>query len=212
MNLKQAFRFQNKLDELMEYAEEVLSNQQNVTQVKITYMKSKVDPAQSDETSFEQRSCEYSDHITELSRFVLYLLSEKEKLEKAVCECKRGLSFDLDGEVGLNGKRQSIARLFRSMNSIKGSDLIIPNGGFGYRFNTDGNQVAYKCDIKKVTTINFDRNVIRGFAVKMAKVSDETSARIDDCMVNSKVGYTEPFDVNDAFGDVFDAYLEGSLK
>ena len=38
---------------------------------------------------------------------------------------------------------------------------MIPNGGTGYRFNTDGNQVSYRCDVKKVTTINYDRNKVR---------------------------------------------------
>ena len=36
--------------------------------------------------------------------------------------------------------------------------VLVHGGGNGYRFNQDGNQVSYRCDVRRVTTINFDRN------------------------------------------------------
>ena len=84
----------------------------------------------------------------------------------------------------------------------------IANGGTGYRFNTDGNQVTYRCDVRRVTTINYDRNVIRAELGRLDRAADEMSAKLDICMVTSSVDYTPPFDVNSGFADAFENYLE----
>ena len=67
---------------------------------------------------------------------------------------------------------------------------------------------AYRCDVKRVTTINFDRNVIRKYLADMNKRADEASAELDRCLVNGTVEYEAPFDVNDSFADVLTAYIE----
>ena len=36
--------------------------------------------------------------------------------------------------------------------------------------------------------------------------SEDISAKLDACMVNSKVDYEAPFDVNDSFATVFEAF------
>ena len=107
----------------------------------------------------------------------------------------------------LNALRQSIARTFRQMNSLRSSEQIISGGGSGYRFNTDGNQVSYRCDVKRVVTINFDRNKVRKELEKLDKKSDETSAQLDLCLVTSKVDYDPPFDVNSSFAEAFEGFM-----
>ena len=68
--------------------------------------------------------------------------------------------------------------------------------------------VSYKCDVKRVTTINFDRNLVRKYAAELSKQSDEVSIQLDQALVNSKVEYEAPFDVNDTFADVFDGFTK----
>ena len=114
----------------------------------------------------------------------------------------------MDGEVSLNASRQRAARPLQHMNSLRSSEQILSNGGMGYRFNAEGNQVSYRCDVKRVTTINFDRNVIRRELAKLNQRADETSAKLDLCLVTSKVDYEPPFDVNDGFGEAFEKFLE----
>lgn len=41
MNLKEAFRFQNKLQSLMDQAQTILSSNQNITKVETTYLRKK---------------------------------------------------------------------------------------------------------------------------------------------------------------------------
>lgn len=97
------------------------------------------------------------------------------------------MDLDIDLQVSLNTLRQSVARTFRSMNDLRSSEQLIPDGGTAYRFNTDGNQTVYRCDVRRVTTINFDRKVIRTLLYRLNQESDETSAKIDLCLVTPRL-------------------------
>jgi len=210
MNLKEAFRFQNKLQALMLEAQNILGRDQNITEVRNTYLRKKVMAEAEDETTVETPATEYSEQITLVAVFLMYLLEEREKLSAAICTAKKGLDLPagLDGEVSLNGKRQQIADLLRYMAGLRSSEVVIPNGGTGYRFNNDGNQVTYRCDVKRVTTINFDRNRIRKMCAALSKKADEVSAELDSALINTQVAYTTPFDVNDTFADIFEVFIE----
>jgi len=54
MNLKEAFRFQNKLQSLMDEAERILADDRNITQVKVTALYKKAMPEQENETTEEE--------------------------------------------------------------------------------------------------------------------------------------------------------------
>ena len=210
MNLKEAFRFQNKIQSLMTEADGILSREQNITKVQNTYLRKKVMAEAEDETTIDAPNTEYSGRITEMAMFLLHLLDEREKLSSAIHKAKAGLDLPagLDGEVSLNSKRQEIAGTLRRMAALRSSEVVIPNGGTGYRFNNEGNQVSYRCDVKRVTTINYDRKVIHAALGKLNRQADETSNRLDLCLVTSKVDYTVPFDVNASFAEAFEIYLE----
>lgn len=51
MNLKEAFRYQNKIQNLMDEAESILHRDRNVTKVENTVLRHKVNPDAEDETS-----------------------------------------------------------------------------------------------------------------------------------------------------------------
>ncbi|HWP79041.1 MAG TPA: hypothetical protein VN446_00210 [Candidatus Acidoferrum sp.] len=209
MNLKEAFRFQNKLQALMEEAQAILSRDQNVTRVQNTYLRKKVMAEAEDETTVEVPATEYADRITDVAYFLLSLFTERELLAKAIRAAKDALPIDMDGEISLNGKRREIVRLFRHMADLRSSEVVIPGGGTGYRFNAEGNQVPYRCDVRRVITINFDRNKIRKSALDMDRKSDLVSAELDSCLINSHVDYNASFNVNSSFSEVFEAYAEG---
>ena len=208
MNLKEAFRFQNKLQSMMDEAQSILGSTANITKVQNTYLRKKVMTEAENETTIDAPATEYSEQITLVAEFLLHLLSERETLSVAIFQAKAGLNLPagLDGEVSLNSKRQEVAGLFRRMAGLRSSEVLIPNGGTGYRFNNEGNQVSYRCDVKRVTTINFDRNKIRKMCGDLSKKSDEVSAALDSVLVNTQVEYTVPFDVNDTFAEAFEAF------
>ena len=208
MNLKEAFRYQNKLQSFVDEAQCILDCPANVTKVETTYLRRKVMAEAEDETVLAAPETEYSEQITDIARFLLYLLAEKAALCAAIRQAKDTLDIDMDSEVSLNAVRQSIARTFRRLNDLRNSQQIITGGGTGYRFNAEGNQISYRCDVKRVTTINYDRKVIRGELSKLNKQADETSTKIDLCLITSKVDYEPPFDVNSSFAEAFEVYTE----
>lgn len=205
MNLKEAFRFQNKLQALMGEAQEILADERNITRIQNTHLRHKVMAEAEDETTIAAPATEYSEQITEVAKFLLYLLGEREKLSAAIYRAKSGLTLPagLDGEVSLNGKRQEISGLLRRMVGLRSSEVLITGGGTGYRFNNEGNQVAYRCDLKQVTTIHFDRSRIRKMCTALSRKADETSRALDAALINTQVAYQTPFDVNETFAEVF---------
>lgn len=205
MNLKEAFRFQNKLQELIEDVQRHLGNEQNVLKVKTTYLRSKAMEGAADEVIEENLTSQFAGRANDLMSFLLYLLEQKELLATAIHEAKKELPIDMDSETTLNAQRQRIAQTFGYLVNLRSSEKTIPGGGTGYRFNVEGNQVTYRCDVRKVTTIDFDRNVARKHLSALNKKSDAVSAEIDRCIVNYSVNYDAPFDVNDTFEEVFDA-------
>jgi len=212
MNLKEAFRFQNKLGAMMDEAQSILGRDANITKVENTYLRKKVFDGAENETVVDTPPTEFADKITEMIGFLMHLMDQREKLSMAIHAAKNALPIDMDSEVGLNAKRQEVARVLKRMADVRNSEVVINGGGNGYRFNQEGNQVSYRCDVRRVTTINFDRKVARNFAAEMNRKADAVSAELDRCMVNSEVAYEAPFDVNDSFAEIFGAYAEAHSK
>ena len=208
MNLKEAFRFQNKLQSLMDEAERILADDRNITQVKVTALYKKAMPEQENETTVEPAPSEYADHIDAVAAFLLHLLGEREKLSQAIRAAKERQEMDMDSEVSLNSTRQSLASFFRHMVDLRNSEKLLPGGATGYRFNAEGNQVPFRCDAKRVVTIHYDRNRVRSYLKQLTEKSDRVSAQLDRCLINSQVDYDAPFDVNDSFAAVFGDYQE----
>lgn len=208
MNLKEAFRYQNKLQALMNEAQYILGREKNITKVENTCLRHKVVCDAEDETTVEVPDTEYADQITCIAGLLMFLLDQKELLSHAIRNAKQTMDMDFDGEVSLNAKRQEVARIFKRMGEIRSSEVLLPGAGTGYKFNAEGNQVAYRCDLKKVTTINFDRNKVRAYANALNKKADAISAELDKAMVNTNVDYTPVFDVNDTFDEVLTAFAQ----
>ena len=207
MNLKDAFRYQNRLQEFAKQAKIILRNDENITETKTTVFRSKVDPQAEDEVTTSFPESEYGDRINDIVGFLLWLISQREKLAKAIRRTKAELSFDIDGEVSLNKERQELALAFRRMIDLKNCERLLPGSGRGYRFNAEGNQISYVCDLKRVTTINFDRTMVRNSCAELNRRADAVSNEIDQCLVNSNVDFMVPFDVNDSFDEAFNTYL-----
>lgn len=208
MNMKDAFRFQNKLKSLMCEAASILQDRRNLVRVKTTHLRSQVMADAQDAVVVEAAPSEYAGHANEVAAFLMSLMGEREKLSQAIYAAKGTLGLDMDSEVGLNRQRQELAEIFRHMTTLRNSEKTIAGGGSGFRFNGEGNQVSYRCDAAQVTTIDFDRNKIRGMAAALSKKADEISMSLDRCLVNTEVIYAMPFDMNDSFEEILNDFIE----
>ncbi len=208
MNLKDAFRAQNKLQALMDEARDILQDRDNILKVTTTHLRSQVMPEAQDAVTEDIAPSEYTEHISLVAAFLMAMLAEREKLSAAIRDAKSKLPLDMDSETGLNRVRQDLAGTFRWMTALRNSEVVLPGGGSGYRFNGEGNQVSYRCDAKQVTTINFDRNKIRGMATELGRKADEVSAKLDQCLVNTTVDYALPFEMNDSFDVILSDFIQ----
>ena len=138
MNMKDAFRFQNKLKGLTCEATTILQDWRNIVKVKTTHLRSKVMSDTLDAVVEETAPSEYAGHANEVAAFLMFLLEEREKLSKAIHAAKSGLDLDMDSEVGLNRQRQELAEVFRHMTTLRNSEKTIAGGGSGFRFNGEG--------------------------------------------------------------------------
>ena len=208
MNLKDAFRVQNKLQSVMAQAMEILEDHRNILKIKTTHLRSKVMGEAQDVVVEENAPSEYAGHANEIAEFLMAMMKEREALCAAIRDAKGRLALDLDSEVGLNRQRQALALVFRNMTALRNREKTIAGGGSGYRFNSDGNQITYRCDARQVITIDFDRNKIRALASSLGKKSDGLSIEMDKCLVNSEVDYVPPFDLNDSFDTILTDFIE----
>ena len=94
MNLKDAFRAQNKLQALMDEAGEILQNQGNTLKVTTTHLRSKIMPEAQDAVTEEAAPSEYAEHINQVAVFLMAMLVEREKLSAAICAAKSKLRLD----------------------------------------------------------------------------------------------------------------------
>jgi hypothetical protein len=69
MNLKDAFRAQNKLQALMDEAGYILQDQGNTLKVSTTHLRSKVMPEAQDAVVEESAPSEYAEHINQVAAF-----------------------------------------------------------------------------------------------------------------------------------------------
>ena len=77
MNLKEAFRFQNKLGALLEEAQNILGLEANITKVENTFLRGKVFDGAENETVVDTPPTEFADQITEIVRFMVYLMAQR---------------------------------------------------------------------------------------------------------------------------------------
>ena len=84
MNMKDAFRFQNKLKALMCEATAILQDRRNIVKVKTTHLRSKVMSDTQDAVVEEAAPSEYAGHANEVAAFLMSLLEEREKLCRAI--------------------------------------------------------------------------------------------------------------------------------
>lgn len=197
MNLKEAFRYQNFLDELLETAYSYLNNKNFVVSTVETHLKSQVNPDAKDEVIEVQKPYDVEFTPNNLIDFVVKVINEKERLSNIISDAKMRTEIDIDVAIALNKKKQGFARVLQSLSNIKSGEKV--KNASDYKFNTDGNQVSYYYKINEVTQIDFNRNDVRGLYKKLLKETDEVSAKLDSILINTELDFNPSWDINDSF-------------
>ena len=189
MNLKEAFRYQNFLDRLLNQTMATMSIQDNLLEVSKVHRRSKAISSAEDETE-----------VAEVTELVVPDTAISLALSKG--NLAGGIG-DMDAAIEANKCRQSVAEKIRSMLRIKSGKKV--ERGTGYTFNGEGNQVPYIYDVEVTTTERFDRAKLKATMQDLLSEADKVSAQIDEAVVNTKVDYKAPWDVNASFEDILSA-------
>lgn len=205
MYLKEAFRYQNYLNGLISTTTNYLGSVQYTTKTVQEHLRKKANPDAENETIelSAERALAYT--ANQMVDFLQHLIDEKQKLTKAISEAKKGCSIDIDAEVANNRIRQNVAATLSRMGNMKPSERM--TRAYAYKFNAEGNQVQYAYEVKEVTTIDFNRNKVKGISKKLIQCADESSTAIDKVMVELVVDYAPNYSVNDFFEDAIEQFL-----
>ena len=202
MNLKEAFRYQKFLSNLLQNASVILQNpSRSLTTTKL-HKRHAANPEAEDVEEIVDEG-EFVRNDTVLA-FMIHLVGEKQKLSTAITDAKRGIDFDIDAAVETNKCRQIMQRAIGGM--LRNTGRKIKSIGNDYKFDVNGQQVPYRYEVDITTTENYDKDKAKAEMRSAAKTADEVSKSIDAAMVNTVVDYAPPYDVNESFDDALEAF------
>lgn len=200
MNLKESYRYANFLNNLLAKAYEYLNNKSFVTTTVQEHMRSKVNPDASNEILTVVKPYDVEFTPNDIIDFVVKVLNEKEKLAEAISVAKASTEINIDNAIALNKKKQEFVNILNKMANYKSAERIAQS--VGRKFNVEGNQTTYYYDVVEKTTVDFNRNDVRGLIKKYLKETDEVSAKLDAIEINTQVLFIPKWDVNDEFEDL----------
>lgn len=204
MNLKEAFRYQLFLKNIMNMASMSLQQRDHCLITTKTHKKSKANSEVEDVTEVVETPEEYykNDDVIAL---MIFIVDEREKLTTAISKAKSEIEFDVDAAVETNKFRQLLAGSIKNMMRMTPSKRT--ETGRDYKFNVEGNQTPYVYEIDVVTEDNYDRNAAKKVMRDAISKSDEVSAKIDAAMINTVVDYEPKYDVNESFEDIMSEFV-----
>ena len=204
MNLKEAYRYANYLDSLLDTAYYYLQNKGFVTTTKQNHLRSKANNEADNEVVEVPKPYDVEFTPNNVIDFVVNVITEKELLAIAIAKAKTSTEINIDNAVALNKKKQAFVSVLNGIANIKPSEKTTQ--GTDYKFNQqDGNQIRYYYNIEETTTIDFNRNDVKALIKKYSKECDNISAKLDAIEINTMVEHTQKYDISDTFEDLVGA-------
>lgn len=200
MVLKEAYRYQNHLNELISTAETYLVRNDFITKTVETHNRKKTNPDAENEIIEKKSSLNVDFTPMDIVNFINKALNEKQKLSDAIIKAKMTTEIDVDTAIATNKMKQAYIGVLTSMSKVKSSENV--TSGIGYKFNNDGVQSQYYYDVTSVTTINYDRNDVRNIIKKLSKETEETSLKVDVIQSTTEVDFEPKWDITDTLEDV----------
>lgn len=200
MNLRESFQYMNFLDGKLEEIEWKLRDTKNVVTIKETHMKSASNPNFQDEDKTIEPDIEFE--AVQLIDFMDEIMKEKAELSKAIHEAKNKAEVNLDHAISLNKAKQKQAIILKRLIDLKTKEE--ERRETAYMINNEGNQVPFYYPVKRVATINYDRNKVKKRYKAIKKECDEMSTLIDKIQINTEVVFDPKWDVSDTLEDMLE--------
>lgn len=206
MNLKEAFRYQKFLSSLLNSAYGSLTSVEHCLKTTKQHLRNAVNP---DATDLNEE-VEVPEFVANdlIMKFMNHIVEERERLSVAIGEAKSSLGFDLDAAIETNKSRQFVCNAIRQM--LRHTPGKRKTQEYGYRFDVNGVQQAYRYDVITTTTENYDKSAAKELMRTLISRSDDVSADVDSAMINTVVEYDPPYDVNESFEDVIEMFISAN--
>lgn len=202
MILKEAYRYMNFLDDLIEEAQLYLCEQTFITKKKETHKKSAVIASEKDEVIENASAYDVSFSVTDVIDFVVEALNQKSLLSHAITEAKKNTPIDINDSISINKSTQRFVNILNVLAKKKPTEKTVSHTG--YTFNAEGNQVPYRYDVDEVTTINYDRKSVKKLAKKLSSECDAVSTKLDAIEIETPVNYSPIWGLSDSLEDILE--------
>lgn len=200
MNLKESYRYANYLDNLLSTAYSYLRNKGFITTTKQNHLRSKANSDAQDELIDVQKPYDVEFTPNSVLDFIVKVIDEKEGLSNAIAFAKANTEINIDNAIAMNKKKQGFVSVLNGMVAIKATEK--QTTGRDYKFDVNGEQKPYTYNVTEITSIDFDRDSVKGLIKKYNKVCDEVSAKLDEIEIITVVKFNPQFDINDTFEDL----------
>ena len=209
MNLKEAFHYQNFITSIADNAQSLLRNPDDLFRTVEHHMISKADPEKADFDKTNDAELQYSKEI--LIDILDLVLNERYAIAVAITKAKRKFmdetGQDIDALAATNKSRHMINGTVKSLCNFKKTVREVPNGGIGYKFNVEGNQVLYRYDITIEKTPNVDREYALNWLRKSQDYAEWCSNELDKAYINTEVDFVPSFDQRMSFDDIVEHFV-----
>lgn len=204
MNLKEAFRFQKRLNTIMYQAFEYIKTSKYAFTVTNKHLVNKANP---DVQDFEEVVVQdgFLGKTDDIAKVAVRLLEEREKLSLAISEAKNAAEFNIDILTDLNSNRRLLNESLSYILSCKPKTAT--TYGYDHKFNAEGNQTQYRYNIEVIQEDNFDRDWCKTTLSELLESADKTSNDIEKVLITTEVEYVPPFKINDKFEDIISSLL-----
>ncbi|MCL2313273.1 MAG: hypothetical protein FWC41_12515, partial [Firmicutes bacterium] len=113
MNLKESFRYQKHLDNLMFMAQQSITNKMHALKITKNHLRSKANSEATDEVEIVDAGDFHAND--DVLKFMKYLITQKEALSTAISKAKASLAIDIDAATETNKYRQNLKSSIASM-------------------------------------------------------------------------------------------------
>lgn len=202
MNLKETFRYQNYLEQLMNNVCMHMSD--NVMKITRTHKRKEANPEGEDTTEIEESRSDLDASTDELIAMAQMLIDHRRCVAVAIRAAKAKAGDMLDILTEENKFRRQAATYIGTL--LRNTPKTMTETGIGYKFNAEGNQVSYKYNIETTYEDNFDRNETKAIRRQLTEEADKTSTKIDRILITTTVDFEPLFNVNDSYEDAIELF------
>lgn len=199
MTLKETFRYQNFIKQMMRAAELFLADPSNLVTITKSHQMKAANPDAEDKIETVAPETEYT--AADVLDFAASLVDERVALTKAINKAKAHAILDLDALIEGNKMRQSVVGLFRRVIQ-KGKPTESVSRGVSYKFNVEGNQAQYYYDIVSKSQPTFDPAKLMRIVSDMSSEAERVSVSADALRVNTEVDFSPRYNVTLTFDEI----------